>query len=127
MHPELDRALQPVLRDLRAGGPQPPRIGDQDWAGQEGVASACLSSADGPGGTGVSVVLGAPFPEQLAHVADQVHDWAVEELWGTASTSWPPCPEHPDRHPLVVRRAGDGVTWACPTSGTAVCRVGELR
>ncbi|MBN1093622.1 hypothetical protein JKP75_14300 [Blastococcus sp. TML/M2B] len=126
MHPELARALEPVLHDLRAGGPQPHRIGDQDPADEEGVASAWLWSADGSG-TGVSVVLGAPLPEQLAHVADQVHDWAVEELWGTARTSWPPCPEHPDSHPLVVRRAGDDVTWACPRSGTTVCRVGELR
>ncbi|SOC48706.1 hypothetical protein SAMN05660748_1414 [Blastococcus aggregatus] len=126
MHPELARALDPVLRDLRAGGPPPPRIGEHDWADEEGVASVWLWSADGSG-TGTSVVLGAPLPEQLAHVADQVHDWAVEELWGTTRTNWPPCPEHPGSHPLVVRSAGDDVVWACPLSGATVCRVGELR
>lgn len=127
MHPELARALDPVLGDLRAGGPPQPRIGDQDRADEEGVASVWLWSRDGSG-TGVSVVLGAPFPEQLAHVADQVHDWAVEELWATATgTNWPPCPEHPGSHPLVVRRTGDDVAWVCPTSRTRVCDVGDLR
>lgn len=126
MHPQLDRALEPVLRDLRTGEVPLPRIEEHDWADQEGVASVMFWSADGSG-SGVSVVLDAPISEQLAHVADQVHDWVVEELWGTDRTEWPPCPEHPGTHPLVVGGAGSAVEWVCPRTGTAVCRVGELR
>lgn len=125
VHPQLLAALEPILRDLRAGGVPEPRIVGDDWPGQVGVAGAILWSSDGSG-SGVSVVLDEPFPQQVASVADQVQEWAIEELWGTDRTNWPACPAHPGAHPLVVGDAGSAVDWVCPRSGIAVCRVGEL-
>ncbi|MGY2064966.1 hypothetical protein [Blastococcus sp. SYSU DS0619] len=126
MHPQLVRALDPVLRDLRAGGLPVDRIAASDWPGDDGVAGAMLWRADGTG-AGVSVVLDRPIAEQVAHVADMVHDWAIDGLWGTERTDWPPCPDHPGTHPLRVERSGSEVRWSCPRTGRGVCRVGELR
>ncbi|RBY87171.1 hypothetical protein DQ244_17760 [Blastococcus sp. TBT05-19] len=125
MHPQLALALEPVLRDLRATGGPLPRVVPSDWPGDGGVAGAMLWHSDGSG-SGISVVLDRPAAEQVAHVTDVVHDWVVEELWGTAPTNWPPCPGHPESHPLEVRRSGDAVEWVCPADGTAVRRVGDL-
>ena len=126
MHPQLVRALEPVLRDLRTAGPPVPRIEGSDWPGDDGVAGAMLWRADGTG-AGVSVVPDRPFAEQVAHVAEMVQEWAIDGLWGTERTNWPPCPEHPGTHPLEIRLTGAGAGWTCPRTGVTVCRVGELR
>lgn len=65
--------------------------------------------------------------EELARLADQLHEWIVEELPSHhRPTNWPPCPVHPDTHPLEVRLDQDDVVWACPRAGTTHARVGEL-
>jgi hypothetical protein len=125
VYPKLERALAPILRDLRAAGGPLPRIVGEDWAGDPDTVSAMLYGDDG-GGMGVFVRLDEPLPEQVARVSDQVHDWAVEELWGRRPTNWPPCPRHPGTHPMAVSLRNDVPTWVCPRDGTPVGRVGEL-
>jgi hypothetical protein len=60
-------------------------------------------------------------------VADQVQEWAVEELCSVGRpTNWPQCPRHPQSHPLVaVLREGLAV-WVCPKTADVVCEVGHL-
>jgi hypothetical protein len=126
VHVELARALAPVLHDLQTTGGPVPRVDDRDRADQDGVASATLWSPDGSG-TGISVTLGVSRAEQVARVADQVQEWAVEELWGTAPTNWPPCPHHPTTHPLAAEVRDGAARWSCPEDGTVVAVVGALR
>lgn len=99
---------------------------DEDWTAQGQVASAMLWSPD-DGGTGIWVHLGDSRALQVAHVADQVQEWAVEELWGSRPTNWPPCPHHPTTHPLTTEVRDDAAWWCCPKDGTAVAVVGTLR
>ncbi|PWK47227.1 hypothetical protein [Actinoplanes xinjiangensis] len=126
MDPELVAALQPILKDLAGPAGVLPEVRDEPWQDYERTASAILYEADGSG-TGVFIHLGSPFSAQVAALAEQVQDWAVEALCALErSTSWPPCPEHPDRHPLAaVEQAGRAV-WVCPVTGTEVGEVGTL-
>jgi hypothetical protein len=121
----LRGALAPVLRDLRSTGITVPRIEDRDWTDDTVSASAMVWSPDGSG-TGVRVDLGLPEFERIAMVADQVQDWAIDELWGTASTNWPPCPRHPSSHPMRVSTSDARAVWMCPADEVAVVPVGEL-
>lgn len=119
------QALEPVLRDIRASGAPVPRIGDEDWAADPEVASAMLFSDDS-NGAGFRVRLGGPAADRIADVADQVQDWVIDELMGTTATNWPPCPHHPDSHPLRAA-VHDGVaTWLCPSDATPFSPVGSL-
>lgn len=61
--------------------------------------------------------------ERLTHIADQVQDWAVEELWSRGEPGvWPECPTHPDSHPL---RPVDGA-WPCPKTEERIALIGSL-
>lgn len=54
------------------------------------------------GGTSISVRLAdTPRAIGISSVADQVQEWAIEELWIRSATNWPPCPHHSDTHPLA--------------------------
>jgi len=75
------------------------------------------------GGWGVFLPLRGRDPDRLTSVADQVQDWAVEELWSRGEAAvWPECPTHPDSHPL--RPAGGA--WHCPKTGERVAAIGQL-
>jgi hypothetical protein len=124
--PALSDALAPVLRDLRNSGSVRPEVRDQRWDGIEGQATAYLYSPDGSG-QGVFVMTGEPAPQQLASVADQVQEWAVEELCSVGRpTNWPQCPEHPDSHPLSPVAQGGQAVWTCPVTGRLVSEIGQL-
>ena len=126
MDTALADALAPVLRDLRTSGSVLPAVRDQQWGGIEGQATAYLYSPDGSG-QGVSVMTGEPAPQQIASVADQVQEWAVEELCSVGrSTNWPLCPEHPSSHPLSPVVQGGQAVWACPATGRQVSEIGHL-
>jgi len=56
----------------------------------------------------------------VAHVAEQVQDWLVEELW----TAWPGCPGH--GHPREVDVSRGIAVWACPTDATRHTPIGRL-
>jgi hypothetical protein len=121
----LQQAMAPVLRDLRGAGIAAPRIEDDDWTDDPDAASVMLWSPDG-GGTGVYVSRSAPACERVAAMADQVQEWAIEELWGQASTNWPECPHHPNSHPLkAITRDGVAV-WSCPADQTPFSQIGAL-
>jgi hypothetical protein len=125
VHVELARALAPVLHDLETTGGPVPQVVDEDWQDDPRWPSAMLRGADGSG-MGIRVTAGDPRPQQVAEVADQVQEWAVEELWRNRPTNWPPCPQHPTTHPLAPEVRDGAARWCCPTDGTAVAVVGAL-
>ena len=125
MDPELERALQPVLTDLRATGAPVPRIEGSDRTGETDRPGATLWSPDGSG-QGVAVHRGRPPAEQVADVADQVQEWVVEELWRSAPTNWPRCPHHPTTH-QAARLQACAAWWVCPHDGAPVSEIGNLR
>jgi len=125
MHETLRESLDPVLRDLRSTGGPVPRVSDSDWIGHPSMASAMVHG-HGFESTGISVLLLASKAEQVASIADQVQEWAIEQLWGGASTNWPPCPLHPTTHPLMASVVDNVATWVCPRDATAIAPIGEL-
>lgn len=85
-----------------------------------------LWSPDG-NGFGVSLSRSATSAERVAGMADQVQQWAIEDqLWGRGDTNWPPCPAHPDTHPLTAAVVDDAAVWVCPQGGEVVAHVGEI-
>jgi hypothetical protein len=125
MDTALAEALPPVLRDLEDSGSVLPEILDDRWGGAE-QATAMLYSAGGSG-QGVSASIADSLAERVASVADQVQEWAIEELRSLGRpTNWPQCPEHPESHPLAAVVTGDRPTWACPKTGHVICEIGQL-
>ncbi|WP_419666815.1 hypothetical protein [Streptomyces sp. 2-1] len=125
---EFTYALKTVLRDLRAQCPVQPGIrkDDDDFRG------VMLYAPDGSGQGVYAEPDGRPAM-LLAHVADQVQEWAVEALWGQGEPAvWPQCPSHPDKHPLAATveagEEGDGdyAVWVCPSTGDTAALIGEL-
>ncbi len=112
--------MAPVLADLRATGGPLPVVVDEEWIDDPDYASAML------GGTGISVRLAAAGCDRIVSVADQVQEWAIEELWIRSATNWPRCPRHPDAHPLAAVNRDGIARWACPTDGTAFTPIGSL-
>jgi hypothetical protein len=121
----LSEAMAPVLRDLQCAGIAAPRIEDREWTDDPGSPSAMLWSPGG-NGSGVHVTRAAPEFERVAMVADQVQDWAIDELWGQAPTNWPPCPRHPSSHPMKVSTREAAAVWVCPADEAVILPVGEL-
>ena len=121
MDAELTAALEPVLRDLAADA-VPVRIVDEVWADQP---SAMLYDPDGFG-MGIRVPPGLPHAVQIAEVADQVQEWAVEALWFAGRpTNWPRCPRHPQTHPLMAAEQGGQAYWKCPARDELISEIGR--
>jgi hypothetical protein len=69
-----------------------------------------------------------PLPQRIASVADQVQEWAVEELCRVhRPATWPECTWHPDSHPMAAEVRNGRAVWTCPRSGHASDRIGSLR
>ncbi|MFJ8631901.1 hypothetical protein [Streptomyces sp. NPDC093568] len=118
---EFAEAVDTVLRDLRAQCAVQPEI---RWDDGFGIT---LWAPDGSG-QGLTPHPDGTTAELLAHLADQVQDWAVEALWSEGvSAVWPQCPTHPDTHPLSATLRADAAVWVCPKRGTTVARIGELK
>ena len=117
--------MEPVLRDLRSTGVATPRVQSTDWTHDTDLASAVLHGRD-DAGTGVYVSRSASVPEQAASMADQVQEWAIEELWDHSSTNWPPCPRHPTSHPMRATVQGATAVWVCPVDEALVTEIGNL-
>jgi hypothetical protein len=125
MDSALAEALPPVLRDLAGSGSVLPEIREGRWGGAE-QATAMLYSPGGSG-QGVSASIADSLAERVASVADQVQEWAVEELCSLGRpTNWPQCPEHPDFHPLAAVVTEGRPTWACPKTAHVICEIGQL-
>ncbi|WP_432485689.1 hypothetical protein [Kineococcus esterisolvens] len=126
MHPELEAALVPVLADLHAPSGVVPTVSDEQWQDYPGAAS-CVLHSPGHFALGVWIATGQPFATQVAALADQVQEFAVEALWLLGrSASWPACPHHPDRHPLAARERGEQAVWTCPVLQVDVSTIGAL-
>jgi hypothetical protein len=111
---EIEAALELVLQDLRSEGAPVPRVEDKRWQGWAPSQSVMLWAADGTG-AGVWLDLSLPEPDRMVHLADQVQDWAVEELARLRRpTNWPQCDAHPATHPRAPVVAGGQAVWACP-------------
>ncbi len=91
-----------------------------------GVAGVMLYEPDGTG-MGISTMLGQPRAQQVAELADQVQEWAVEALCAaTMPAVWPECPAHPNAHPLAPVVLHGQAVWSCPRDGVTVALIGEL-
>ena len=121
----LSQAMAPVLRDLQTAGNTPPIVEDKDWTGDPDSPSVTLWSPNGSG-LGIQVDRTAPEFERVAMVAEQIQEWAIEELWGHAPTNWPQCPHHPDNHPMEVSTRENRAVWVCPADRTPVAPIGAL-
>lgn len=128
MDPLLREAVEPVLRDLRAYGIEPGQLDDEEWTEDPHRPSLMIWGTGH--GCGVSVGDHDSLARRVAEAADHIQGWAIDELWGTGSAAWPPCPLHPNTHPLWVRVDGEGdderAVWACPTESQAVAPIGTL-
>lgn len=91
-----------------------------------GVAGVMLYEPDGSG-MGISTMLGQPRAQQVAELADQVQEWAVEALCAALKPAvWPECPAHPNAHPLAPTVRHGQAVWSCPRDGVTVALIGEL-
>ncbi|GAA2760576.1 hypothetical protein [Actinopolymorpha rutila] len=116
----LRQALEPVQRDLQSAGISLPRIVD----GWTGSGEATVFDPGGFGATGIWADGSVPEFERVAAVADQIQEIAIEGRW--APTNWPPCPHHPDRHPLIVSIRDRQAVWVCPADGVLIAPIGGL-
>ncbi|GAA2378564.1 hypothetical protein GCM10010404_38530 [Nonomuraea africana] len=125
MDKALPATLRTVLRDLYAQCAVRPTVRDvavQSW--EEPVVMLY-----GPDGTGLGIQIrsGGDIPHQVADLADQVQEWAVEALWQEGLPAvWPECPAHPDTHPLTAVIRDDTAVWSCPRSRTIIAPIGQL-
>jgi hypothetical protein len=126
MDSALAEALTPVLRDLENSGSVRPDVRDGKESGWPGQLMAMLYSPGG-WGQGVIALTGEPLPDRIASVADQVQEWAVEELCSVGRpTNWPQCPRHPVSHPLSAVVRDNRAVWTCPKTGDVVSEIGQL-
>lgn len=125
MNDLLASALAPVIADVRATGVPEPRIEASVWTGDPGMPAAMLWSTDGSG-VGIFVRAGDEESRRVAHAAEQVQDWVIEECPASAA-NWPPCPAHPGSHALSPVVVGGVAEWACATERVVVAPLGGLR
>ena len=110
---EFGQALDAVLHDLRAQCAVRPRLDEDAELG------LVIYAPDGSG-QGLVPPLGGTPAQRLAHLAEQVQEWAVEALWSAGEPAvWPHCPDHPDTHPLEAAVVDGTAMWVCPRGGTA--------
>jgi hypothetical protein len=120
-----------VLHDLRStNGPVPklsdsPPFDEVDDNGDVQIAGVWLRGQGGAG-QGVSLMVSAGEAYRIYCVADQVQQWAIDELWPGSPTNWPPCPTHPNSHPLVAEIVGEVAVWMCPADSMPVAPIGAL-
>jgi hypothetical protein len=120
----LARALKPVLLDLRRTGMDLPGFRDQGLSDADSAAVNLVS----PDGSESSLRVGylGSEAERVAQAADQVQEWAIEELWPRLPTNWPPCPHHPAGHPLQASAVDGVAVWMCPVDAVLFAPVGAL-
>ncbi|MEI5099981.1 hypothetical protein RB200_17255 [Streptomyces sp. PmtG] len=124
MDEDLAVALAVVRRDLVATCAVQPIV--REVVGFDGEPFVALYEADGSG-AGVSVPEGCGRAEQVAGLAEQVKDWAVEALAAQLlPATWPECPDHPGSHPLDAGVVRGAAVWSCPRSRRVVAPVGGL-
>ena|SRR5690348_5297343 len=122
----IDEALDLIVSDLVAGGVPVPRVEPTARQDLDPSESVMLFADDGSG-MGVWLDLRLPAAQQLAHLADQVQEWAVEELVRLGlPTNWPACAAHPANHPLQASVVDDRAVWVCPVGEHPSLPIGGL-
>lgn len=125
MHPELVAALAPVLRDLATSCSVTLEVRDEPWL--EGPVLSAMVWEPAGSGTGIYIDQGLPAVEQIVWVADQVQEVAIEALWFAGrQVSWPPCPTHPNSHPLDAALVSSRAVWRCRASGDVISEIGAF-
>ena len=125
MDERLSEALLPVLRDARSTIGVAPDIVDERWSDFPGLLSALMRTPDAT--WGVAVMAGGSPAQRVVAAADAVQVWVIEQLWGQGrAAAWPPCPEHPDTHPLAPQEREGLSVWACPRDGSVAFEIGAL-
>lgn len=126
MNPQLARALETVLSDLRAESAPIPELRDDDWGSLPRQETVVLLAADGSA-QGVSCLTDDAPAEQLRSVADQVQEWAHEEMGRLeVPVAWPRCLAHPQTHPLTAVVVDESAWWECPVDHRQVSLIGHL-
>jgi hypothetical protein len=122
---QLQAALAPMLRDMRATGAVLPDIVPEAHE-DRGEAFVCAWIDDGDlGGCGISVWITESPADQVSQLAEQLVEWANDVQSGRTAT-WPPCPDHPDGHALWPDCEDGRAVWKCSTSDRVVCAIGAL-
>jgi len=85
-----------------------------------------LWAPDGSG-CGFAPWEGASELDEVVRFADVAGDWAMETIWAGGRFAWPPCPRHPDNHPLVPRVGHSGPEWYCNKTDDAIALIGQLQ
>ena len=122
----IDEVLGLILKDLAATGLPLPRVEPTTWQTSEPSESVTLCAADG---TGMGVWLDLTLSEALAlaHLADQVQEWVVDELARIGRpTNWPICAAHPANHPRQAVVEHGRAVWACPVGAAGSSPIGAL-
>lgn len=123
----LRQAVAPLLADLATSGLSLPDIRDE--AHEERAAPSTCGWIEGPGrtGEGISVRLDSSAAEQVAQLAEQIQNWAADQLHDSGHTSeWPACPRHRDAPHRLQPEVRDGVAvWTCPQTGELIWPIGQ--
>jgi hypothetical protein len=123
----LASALAPILRDIRAAGAILPVIvpaAHEDRGDDYVCAWITFGARDG---TGIWVPVAGSAADQVFWLAEQMVEWECEKLADAGrSPAWPPCPDHPGKHPLRPEVKGELAVWQCPKSERLVSEIGAL-
>jgi hypothetical protein len=123
----LRGAMAPILRDIGAtGGILPVLVPEahEDRGDDHVCAWITFGARDG---TGIWVPVAGSAANQVFWLAEQMVDWECEKLADAGrSPAWPPCPDHPGRHPLLPDLDGDSAVWKCVVSARVVSKIGAF-
>ena len=125
MPTELLEAWLILSRDLDEASAIRPALNTTLATRNDDLAAAMTWWPDGSG-AGIHVSRTDPLPERVAQLGDQFIVHQVEALWAAGrSPVWPPCPLHPDSHPLRATLMNGAAVWQC--GDALVAEIGSLR
>jgi hypothetical protein len=124
----LGRAIAPLLADLAASGMSLPDIREEAHEERQ-APSVCgwIQRLDGTG-EGISVLADTSPAEQVAELAEQVQNWAADQMHDAGRTpEWPACPQHPSTPHRLDPEVRDGrAVWTCRQTGQVIWPIGDL-
>jgi hypothetical protein len=123
---ELRVALAPVLCDVAATTAVVLEVTEaRDDLSGDGRSARLVSPHIAS--MGVWFVEGMSSDEAVAEVAGIVQEVVIKELWRSdLPVSWPPCPLHPNAHPLEAGVVAGRSVWRCPKSSAEIVEIGSL-
>ncbi len=115
---ELERALELITRDLEPGGASAITLSVEREREDNEMWMLYVRGPDGGGGSGF--VLGEPFSELVARLAELAQDQVIDSIW----REWPACPHH--GHPLGIDSDAATACWVCGTDPSWRRAIGTL-